>query len=94
MRFVATKTEEQLDLQALHRVRARLVAERTATVNQIRAFLGKISKRGNKYLRMLFVQAARVVLLKQVNWERYGLKSWIEAAAIRPALLQPAGGFF
>jgi transposase len=203
MRFVATKTEEQLALQALHRVRARLVAERTATVNQIRAFLlergitvaqgiqrlrkalpdilakaddyllprmirivealaadwrrlderleevsteietlarkeepcqqlmtvpgigpvissatvatigtgdmfskgrdfsawlgivpkqlstggrtilGKISKRGNKYLRMLFVQAARVVLLKQVNWERYGLKSWIEAAAKR-----------
>ena len=39
MRFVATKTEEQLDLQALHRVRARLVAERTATVNEIRAFL-------------------------------------------------------
>ena len=39
MRFVATKTEEQLDLQALHRVRARLVARRTATVNEIRAFL-------------------------------------------------------
>ena len=39
MRFVAAKTEEQLDLQALHRVRARLVAERTATVNGIRAFL-------------------------------------------------------
>ena len=39
MRFVAAKTAEQLDLQALHRVRARLVAERTATVNQIRAFL-------------------------------------------------------
>ena len=34
MRFVATKTEEQLDLQALHRVRARLVAERTATVTK------------------------------------------------------------
>ena len=33
------KTEEQLDLQALHRVRARLVSERTATVNEIRAFL-------------------------------------------------------
>jgi transposase len=203
MRFVATKTEEQLDLQALHRVRARLVAERTATVNEIRAFLlergitlaqgiqrlrralpdvlakgtdalsprmiriiealaadwrrlderveeisteietlarkeapcqrlmtvpgigpiissatvatigtgdmfakgrdfgawlgmvpkqlstggrtilGKISKRGNKYLRTLFVQAARVVLLKRVSWERYGLKAWIEAAARR-----------
>ena len=39
MRFVATKTVEQLDLQALHRVRARLVSERTATVNEIRAFL-------------------------------------------------------
>jgi transposase len=31
MRFAAAKMEEQLDLQALHRVRARLVAERTAT---------------------------------------------------------------
>jgi transposase len=30
MRFVATKTAEQLDLQALHRVRSRLVSERTA----------------------------------------------------------------
>src|SRR5271166_3080737 len=39
MRFVATKTVEQLDLQALHRVRARLMSERTATVNEIRAFL-------------------------------------------------------
>jgi transposase len=203
MRFVATKTVEQLDLQALHRVRARLVSERTATVNEIRAFLldrgiavakgiqrlrqalpdvlakhaglllprmiriiealaadwrrlddrieevsgeietlackdapckrlmtvpgvgplissatvatigggevfakgrdfgawlgivpkqmstggrtilGKISKRGNKYLRTLFVQAARVVLQKRVSWERYGLKPWIEAAARR-----------
>ena len=203
MRFVATKTEEQLGLQALHRVRARLVAERTATINEIRAFLlergitvakgiqrlrkalpdilakaadallprmiriieglatdwrrlderveevsteietlarqeepcqrlmtvpgigpvissatvatigtgdmfskgrdfsawlgivpkqlstggrtilGKISKRGNAYLRRLFVQAARVVLLKRVSWERHGFKSWIEAAAKR-----------
>jgi hypothetical protein len=39
MRFVATKTAEQLNLQALHRVRSRLVSERTATVNEIRAFL-------------------------------------------------------
>jgi transposase len=203
MRFVATKTAEQLDLQALHRVRSRLVSERTATVNEIRAFLldrgvavaqglhrpraalpgilatridvlsprllhiiedlvadwrrlderidavsleietlakqdagcerlmtvpgigpiissatvaaigtgdvfskrrdfgawlglvpkqistgdrtilGKISKRGNKYLRSLFVQAARVVLLRPASWERYGLKPWIEAAAKR-----------
>ena len=203
MKFVATKTAEQLDLQALHRVRARLVSQRTGIVNQIRAFLldrgvavrkgprflrtelprilaarcdvlsprmvhvieelagdwhrlderiksvsseiealadqdpacerlmtvpgigpiissatvaaigngaafskgrdfgawlglvprqistgdrtilGKISKQGNRYLRVLFVQAARVVLLKPNSWERYGLKSWIEAAKKR-----------
>ena len=195
MRFVAAKTAEQLDLQALHRVRSRLVRERTATVNEIRAFLldrgvavaqglhrlraalpgilatridvlsprlqhiiedlvadwrhlderidavsleietlanqdagcerlmtvpgigpiissatvaaigtgdvfskgrgfgawlglvpkqistgdrtilGKISKRGNKYLRTLFVQAARVVLLRPASWERHAASS-------------------
>jgi len=205
MRFVATKTTDQLDLQALHRVRERLVGQRTAIINQIRAFLlergiavrqglrflrtelpsilakrtdvlsprmlqiiegladdwrrlderiedlsneiaalacqdkgcerlmtvpgigpiissaivaaigtgdafakgrdfgawlglvpkqistgdrtilGSISKRGNRYLRTLFVQAAWVVLVKvgPKHWERYGLKSWIEAAKKR-----------
>ena len=203
MRFVATKTAEQLDLQALHRVRSRLVSERTAIANEIRAFLldrgiavaqglhrlrlalpdilatrtdllaprllhilndligdwrrlderihavsleiqllaqddpscerlmtvpgigpiissatvaaigtgdafskgrdfgawlglvpkqistgdrtilGKISKRGNRYLRTLFVQAARVVLLRPATWERHGLQPWIAAAAQR-----------
>jgi transposase len=39
MKFVATKSAEQLDLQALHRVRARLVRQRTGISNQIRAFL-------------------------------------------------------
>src|SRR5215471_6453314 len=39
MRFVATKTAEQLDLQALHRMRSRLIGERTAIANEIRAFL-------------------------------------------------------
>jgi len=203
MKFVATKTVDQLDLQALHRVRARLVSQRTSIINQIRAFmlergiavrqgirflrtelpiilaqpdealsprmrriiedlatdwrslderidnvsaeigaiakqdsgcarlmsapgigpiissamvaaigsgdvfskgrdfsawlglvpkqistgdrtiLGKISKRGNRYLRVLFTQAAWVVLVKPQSWERYGLKSWIEAARKR-----------
>jgi len=203
MKFVATKTAEQLDLQALHRVRERLVSQRTGIINQIRAFmlergiavrqglrflraelpgilasrgdvlsarmvrvieeltadwrrlderieglsteiealarkdtgcerlmsvpgigpiissatvaaigtgdvfskgrdfaawlglvprqistgdrtiLGKISKRGNRYLRVLFVQAAWVVLIKPQSWERHGLKSWIEAAKKR-----------
>jgi transposase len=203
MKFVATKTAEQLDLQALHRVRERLVRQRTGIINQIRAFLlergiavrqgfrflrtelpgilaqrsdvlsprmvhliedlagdwrrlderieglsteiadlvaqdpacerlmtvpgigpiissamvaaigagdvfskgrdfaawlglvprqistgdrtilGKISKRGNRYLRVLFVQAAWVVLIRPQSWERYGLKAWIEAAKKR-----------
>jgi transposase len=167
MRFVATKTAEQLDLQALHRVRERLVSQRTGIINQIRAFLlergvavrqglrflraelprilatpcdilsprmvrvivpgvgpiissamvaatgtgdaftkgrdfaawlglvpkqistgdrtilGKISKRGNRYLRVLFVQAAWVVLIKPKSWDRHGLKPWLEAAKKR-----------
>ena len=32
MKFVATKTAEQLDLQALHRVRERLVSQRTGII--------------------------------------------------------------
>jgi len=39
MKFVAIKTVEQLDLQGLHRVRERLVCQRTSVTNQIRAFL-------------------------------------------------------
>jgi transposase len=39
MRFVPVKTDDQLDLQALHRVRDRWVARRTAVMNQIRGFL-------------------------------------------------------
>jgi transposase len=39
MRFVPIKTDDQLDLQAMHRIRDRLVARRTAVINQIRAFL-------------------------------------------------------
>ena len=39
LRYVREKTQDQLDLQALHRVRSRLVSRRTATINQIRAFL-------------------------------------------------------
>jgi transposase len=39
MKFATTKTADQLDLQALHRVRERLVSQRTGIINQIRAFL-------------------------------------------------------
>src|SRR5580700_8462975 len=39
MRFVPIKTDDQLDLQSLHRVRERWVMRRTAVVNQIRGLL-------------------------------------------------------
>ena len=39
MRLVTLKTEEQLDLQVLHRARERLVAGRTRLTNQLRAVL-------------------------------------------------------
>src|SRR5256886_10217625 len=39
MNFVAIKTPEQMDLLALHRVRSRLVGQRTGVINQIRGFL-------------------------------------------------------
>lgn len=203
LKCVTEKTQEQLDLQALHRVRARLVSRRTATINQIRAFLieqgiavrrgaralrnslfailenredeisarmsdiivglyedwlwlderiesttkeieeisrqepnchrvksvpgigplistamvaaigtgeafergrdfgawlglvprqystggrpilGRISKRGSKYLRSLFVQAAHVILMRPHNWEKFSFGPWLQQAADR-----------
>src|SRR5712692_5574068 len=53
MRFVPIKTEEQLDLQALHRVRERWVMRRTAVVNQIRSLLlerGLTLPKGRSYV--------------------------------------------
>jgi transposase len=203
LRCVREKSADQLDLQALHRVRARLVSRRTATINQIRAFLiehgiavrsgahalrkslfailenrsneisvrmndlilglyedwmwlderiaklgteiagigaaepgcrrlmsvpgvgpmiatamvaaigggeafgrgrdfaawlglvprqystggkpilGRISKRGSKYLRTLLIQAAHVILMRPENWKRFSFGRWLEAAALR-----------
>jgi len=39
MRFVPVRSEEQMDVQALHRVRERLVRQRLAITNQIRGLL-------------------------------------------------------
>ena len=203
LRVVQEKTQDQLDLQALHRVRARLVSRRTATINQIRAFLiehgiavrtganalrvslfailknraeelsprmsdlivglyedwlwlderietltgeieqishreanckrlmsipgvgpiistamvaaigtgeafergrdfgawlglvprqystggkpilGRISKRGSRYLRTLFIQAANVILMRPQNWEQFSFGAWLKAAQPR-----------
>ena len=203
LRFVKEKTQDQLDLQAMHRVRSRLVSRRTSTINQIRAFLieqgiavrtgahnlrkslfailknredeisprmhdlivglyedwlwlderietitgeieaisrreancqrlvsvpgigpiistavvaaigtgeafergrdfgawlglvprqystggkailGRISKRGSKYLRTLFIQAAHVILMRPHNWEKFSFGPWLTEAAKR-----------
>ena len=54
MKFVATKTADQRDLPALHRVRERLVSQRTGIINQICAFLlerGIGVRQGQRFLR-------------------------------------------
>jgi transposase len=54
MRFVPLKTNDQLDLQALHRVRDRLISRRTSVINQLRAFLlerGITYRKGRAYLK-------------------------------------------
>ncbi|MEQ8666305.1 MAG: IS110 family transposase [Rhodospirillales bacterium] len=203
LKLVREKSQDQLDLQALHRVRSRLVSRRTATINQIRAFLieqgitvrtgahalrnslfailrnredeisprmsdiivglyedwlwlderiedttkeieaiskcedncqrlmsvpgigpmistamvaavgtgeafdrgrdfgawlglvprqystggkpvlGRISKRGCRYLRTLFIQAAHIILMRPKNWERFSFGPWFEQASER-----------
>jgi len=53
MRFVPIKTEEQLDRQALHRVRERWVMRRTAVLNQVRSLLlerGLTVPKGRRHL--------------------------------------------
>src|SRR5437660_8438694 len=56
MRYVELKSEAQLEVQSLHRVRGRLVAERTALINQLRALLlerGITAPQGRRKLERL-----------------------------------------
>ena len=53
MRFVELKSQDQLDMQTLHRSRDRLVGERTALINQLRAILlerGRVAPQGKRKL--------------------------------------------
>ena len=53
MRFVPIKSDDQLDLQSLHRVRERWIMRRTAVVNQIRGLLlerGITLRKGRRYV--------------------------------------------
>jgi transposase len=48
-----------------------------------RTILGRISKRGNRYLRTLFMQGARVILLRPANWTKHSFGPWLTAASKR-----------
>ena len=53
MRFVELKSQDQLDMQTLHRSRDPLVGERTAVINQLRALLlerGYVARQGKRKL--------------------------------------------
>src|ERR1700758_2574707 len=59
MRFVNLKSQEQLDMQTLHRSRDRLVGERTALINQLRAILlerGIVAPQGKRKLEQFLVE--------------------------------------
>lgn len=59
MRFVPMKSEEQLELQAMHRIRERLMHNRTALTNQIRGILaehGVVVRKGTSALRKYLQQ--------------------------------------
>jgi transposase len=62
MRFVALKSEEQLDMQSLHRARDRSVGERTSLMNQLRAVLlerGIVMPQGRAKLRLQTAELLR-----------------------------------
>src|SRR5438270_12492435 len=48
-----------------------------------RSILGRISKRGSKYLRTLLIQAARVLLMRPHNWPRFSFGAWLQTASER-----------
>jgi len=48
-----------------------------------RTILGRISKRGSKYLRTLLIQAAKVLLMRPHNWARYSFGAWLKTASER-----------
>jgi len=48
-----------------------------------RTILGRITKRGNRYLRMLFIQGARAILLHPTSWAKHSFGPWLTAAAKR-----------
>ena len=92
MRFVPIKTESQLDLQAVHRVRERWVMRRTAVINQVRGLLlehGLTLPKGRRHVDEALPEIAADaesrwsdsfrVLLRQLKLELEQLTARIEA---------------
>src|ERR1043165_2543227 len=48
-----------------------------------RTILGRISKRGNRYLRTRLMQGARVILLRPANGASHSLGPWLAAGETR-----------
>lgn len=48
-----------------------------------RTILGRLSKRGSKYLRTLFIQAANVILMRPKNWDKFSFGTWLANASTR-----------
>ena len=76
LKIVSEKMQEQLDLQALHRARSRLVSRRTATMNQIRVFLMEQGIRARR------VAAALRTSLQSILG-KFSFGPWLVAAATR-----------
>ncbi len=73
MRFVPTKSIEQQDIQALHRIRSRLVGNRTALANQTRGLLlelGVAIPQGIRHLRTMLPQIIEDMENNQTLLER------------------------
>jgi transposase len=71
MRFVPIKTDDQLDLQSLHRIRERWVVRRTAVINQIRGLLlerGITIRKGR-----LYIEASLPAILKDADNKLSGI---------------------
>jgi len=90
MRFVPVKTIQQQDIQALHRVRERLIHNRTALVNQCRGLLlenGIVIRQGRHHLQRQLPQVVEnasgelsqplVVLIRELSEELTGLNERI-----------------
>lgn len=88
MRFVPTKNAEQLELQAIQRVRERLVHDRTALMNQIRGILaehGVVMRQGAFTLRRYLAECENkglsttlCELVKELKGELFQLEARID----------------